>query len=37
VLRLMQDDGMHPNARGVAANVEAIGPAVLELVERARR
>jgi acyl-CoA thioesterase-1 len=37
VLRLMQDDGMHPNARGVEANVAAIGPAVLELVERARR
>lgn len=37
VLALMQDDGMHPNARGVAANVAAIGPAVLELVERARR
>ena len=37
VLALMQDDRMHPNARGVAANVAAIGPAVLELVERARR
>jgi acyl-CoA thioesterase-1 len=37
VLALMQDDGMHPNARGVEANVAAIGPAVLELVERARR
>ena len=37
VLALMQDDGMHPNAEGVAANVAAIGPAVLELVERARR
>ena len=37
VLRLMQEDGMHPNARGVEANVEAIGPAVLALVERARR
>ena len=28
----MQPDGMHPNAEGVAANVEAIGPAVLKLV-----
>jgi acyl-CoA thioesterase-1 len=37
VLALMQDDGMHPNARGVEANVATIGPAVLELVERARR
>ena len=37
VLALMQDDRLHPNAEGVKANVEAIGPAVLELVERARR
>lgn len=33
---LMQDDGIHPNAAGVEAVVEAIGPAVLDLVERAR-
>lgn len=32
---LMQPDGIHPNAEGVAANVAAIGPVVLELVERA--
>lgn len=36
VRRMMQKDGIHPNAAGVAANVEAIGPAVLRLVERAR-
>ena len=36
VMRLMQPDGIHPNAEGVEANVEAIGPAVLELVARAR-
>ncbi|MEW2914277.1 arylesterase [Leisingera sp. JC11] len=28
----MQDDGIHPNARGVALNVAAIGPAALQLV-----
>jgi acyl-CoA thioesterase-1 len=33
---LMQPDGIHPNAEGVAGIVEAIGPAVLELLERAR-
>jgi acyl-CoA thioesterase-1 len=32
---LMQPDGIHPNAEGVAAIVEAIGPSVLELLERA--
>jgi acyl-CoA thioesterase I len=32
----MQPDGLHPNADGVARIVEAIGPAVLDLVERAR-
>lgn len=32
---LMQPDGIHPNAEGVAAIVEAIGPKVLELLERA--
>ena len=33
---LMQDDGIHPNAEGVARIVADIGPRVLELVERAR-
>ncbi|MEM8570464.1 MAG: arylesterase [Pseudomonadota bacterium] len=33
---LMQPDGIHPNADGVRANVELIGPSVLELVTRAR-
>ena len=32
---LMQPDMLHPNARGVARIVEAIGPMVLELLERA--
>lgn len=32
---LMQPDGIHPNAEGVAAIVRAIGPSVLELVARA--
>lgn len=32
---LMQGDGIHPNAEGVSRIVEAIGPAVLELIERA--
>ena len=36
VMAMMQPDGIHPNAAGVAANVEAIGPAVLKLVARAR-
>jgi acyl-CoA thioesterase-1 len=36
VMRLFQSDGLHPNAKGVAAIVEGIGPSVLELVERAR-
>ncbi len=31
----MQADGIHPNAEGVALIVEAMGPAVLDLVERA--
>ncbi|MFW8594388.1 arylesterase [Cribrihabitans neustonicus] len=30
----MQEDGIHPNAQGVALNVAAMGPAVLELVAR---
>lgn len=33
---LMQGDGIHPNAAGVEAIVADIGPAVLELVGRAR-
>lgn len=35
-LKLMQDDGIHPNKAGVAAIVEDIGPYVEELVARAR-
>ena len=31
---LMQRDGIHPNARGVKNVVDAIGPTVLELIER---
>lgn len=35
VLRdFMQGDGIHPNAAGVALIVEAMGPKVLELIER---
>ncbi len=34
--RMMQEDGIHPNAAGVRATVEAIGPVVLDLVERVR-
>jgi acyl-CoA thioesterase I len=30
----MQEDGIHPNAAGVARIVEALGPEVAELVER---
>lgn len=33
---MMQPDGLHPNAQGVAAVVAAIGPEVLELVAAAR-
>jgi acyl-CoA thioesterase-1 len=36
VRAMMQPDGIHPSARGVEANVAAIGPAVLELVALAR-
>ncbi len=32
---LLQPDGVHPNAEGVAAVVDAIGPAALELVQAA--
>ncbi|RVT87386.1 arylesterase [Rhodobacteraceae bacterium CCMM004] len=35
VAAYMQPDGIHPNADGVALIVEALGPVVLELVERA--
>lgn len=31
---LMQADGIHPNAKGVALVVEALGPEVLALIER---
>ncbi len=34
---LMQDDRIHPNAAGVAAIVEGIGPVVEELLARAAR
>lgn len=33
---LMQPDGIHPNAEGVTAIVEAIGPAVLDLLARVK-
>jgi acyl-CoA thioesterase I len=33
---LLQEDGVHPNAEGVRANVAALGPAVLELVGAAK-
>lgn len=33
---VMQEDGIHPNAAGVARIVERLGPRVLELAERAR-
>jgi acyl-CoA thioesterase-1 len=36
VMRLMQSDGEHPNAKGVEAIVDHIGPVVLELVAEAR-
>ncbi|TMV10139.1 arylesterase [Ruegeria sediminis] len=34
-LKLMQPDGIHPNAEGVALIVADLGPKVLELVQRA--
>lgn len=37
VMRLMQPDGIHPNAEGVEAIVDHIGPVVLELIAEARR
>lgn len=33
---VFQGDGIHPNARGVAWNVQAMGPAVVELIEKVR-
>ncbi len=33
---IVQDDGLHPNARGVALIVAAAGPKVLELIARAK-
>ncbi len=33
-LDLMQPDGIHPNAEGVKLIVEALGPRVLELIQR---
>lgn len=33
---LIQSDGLHPNAKGVAVMVEGIGPQVIELLEQAR-
>ena len=37
IMRLFQSDGLHPNAAGVQAIVDHIGPVVLELVAEARR
>jgi len=37
IMRLMQRDGIHPNAEGVAAIVDHIGPVVLELAAVARK
>ena len=37
VMQLMQPDGIHPNAEGVEAIVEHMGPTVLELVSAARK
>ncbi|NVO56476.1 arylesterase [Rhodobacteraceae bacterium B1Z28] len=34
VAQYMQPDGIHPNAAGVARIVEALGPSVLDLVDR---
>ena len=36
VMRLFQADGLHPNAEGVSAIVEHIGPVVLQLAAEAR-
>jgi acyl-CoA thioesterase-1 len=34
--KYMQPDGIHPNAAGVALIVEALGPEVLQLIDRVR-
>jgi len=34
---MLQADGLHPSAEGVAVVVQRIGPLVIELIERARR
>lgn len=34
--RFVQEDGIHPNADGVQRLVDAVGPAVLKLLDRAR-
>lgn len=34
--QLLQADGLHPTARGVALIVEALGPRVLELLDKAK-
>lgn len=34
---LIQDDGIHPNAKGVARIVDTLGPSVLDLIARATR
>lgn len=34
---LMQADGIHPNAKGVAAAVAALGPKVLEVLDKVQR
>lgn len=36
VRRYFQPDGIHPNAEGVTRIVEALGPSVAELIERAQ-
>ena len=36
IMLLFQDDGLHPNAEGVQAIVDHIGPVVLRLVAEAR-
>ena len=37
VTRLMQPDGLHPNAEGVQAIVDHIGPVILELLAEVRQ
>jgi acyl-CoA thioesterase-1 len=34
IAEFLQADGIHPNARGVALNVAALGPKVLDLIRR---